>query len=68
MEAVCLAVNFCFLKRKEPLGVVRNNAVLAMVPQANGHRGAGLGPCWTAGSDESDMCWSWMARRLDMFF
>lgn len=44
MEAVCLAMDFCFLKRKEPLEVIRNNAVLAMIPKANGHRGIGLGP------------------------
>lgn len=31
MEAVCLAVNFCFLKRKEPLEVIRNNAILTMI-------------------------------------
>lgn len=57
MEAVCLAVNFCFLKKKEPLEVIRNNAVLAMIPKANGHRSAGLGPQRQWVLNESDMCW-----------
>lgn len=57
MEAVCLAVNFCFLKRKEPLGVFRNNAVLAMTLKANGHRGAGPGPRRRWVLEESDTCW-----------
>jgi hypothetical protein len=35
MEAVCLAVNFCFLKRKEPLEVIRNSAVLATILSHN---------------------------------
>lgn len=55
MEAVCLAVNFCFPKRKEPLGVIRNNAVLAMIPKANGHRGAGLSPRRQWVLEESDL-------------
>lgn len=52
-----MAVNFCFLKKKEPLEVIRNNAVLAMIPKANGHRSAGLGPQRQWVLNESDMCW-----------
>lgn len=42
MEAVCLAVNFCLLKRKEPLEVIRINALLAVIPKANSHKSTGL--------------------------
>lgn len=52
-----MAVNFCFLKRKEPLEVIRNAAVLAEIPKANGHRGTGLGPRSQGVLDESHMCW-----------
>lgn len=57
MEAVCLAVNFCFLKRKEPLGVIGNKAVLAMTLKANGRRSAGPGSRRWWVLEESDMCW-----------
>lgn len=57
MEAMCLAVNFCFLKRTEPLEVIRNAAVLAVILKANGHRGTGLGPRSQGVLDESHMCW-----------
>lgn len=39
-----MAVNFCFLKRKEPLEGLRNKAILVMILKATGHRGTGLGP------------------------
>lgn len=41
MEAVCSAVNFCFLKRKEPSDVTRNKASIAMILEADA---TGQGP------------------------
>lgn len=61
MEAVCLTVDLCFLKRKGPLEVIRNNAGLAMIPKASGHRGTGLGRRRQRVLDESDVCWGRMA-------
>lgn len=49
MEAVCLAMNFCFLKRKEPLQVIRNNAGLAVILKANGHKRRRTGSPKTVG-------------------
>lgn len=56
MEAV-FGSEFCFLKRKEPFEVIRNNAILARIPKAKGHTGVGPRPRRQWVLDESDMCW-----------
>lgn len=60
MEAV-FGSEFCFLKRKEPFEVIRNNAILARIPKANGHTGVEPRPQRQWVLDESDMCWWRMA-------